>query len=136
VPKPKPKPPELRAGAPTLLLVEDHEVTRRAISKLLAGAYRILAAKDGAEALALCADLGRGVDVVVTDLGLPDMRGDELVAELRLRKLADRVIYMSGRPPDDPTVSNATADQRATFLEKPVEYELLEQALDELLAAS
>ena len=126
--------PVARSGAPVLLVVEDHEVTRHAITKLFAGEYRILAAKDGAEAIALCVDLGRPVDLVLTDLGLPDMHGDELVTLLRRRKLADRAIYMSGRSGDDPNVMAASADRRAAYLEKPVDFEVLERTIEGILA--
>jgi PAS domain S-box-containing protein len=67
----------------TVLLVEDEEKLREAGCEILESlGYRVLAAMDGAEALRLYRSEG-GVDLVVTDLVMPEMGGRELMRELR-----------------------------------------------------
>jgi PAS domain S-box-containing protein len=66
---------------PTVLVVEDNNDMRRFIVDVLAGDYRVRAAADGA--LALAQALAEPPDLVVTDLMLPKLGGDQLVAAMR-----------------------------------------------------
>jgi len=65
-----------------VLLVENHDDTRHALQRLLARrGYRVEVARDSASALALCA--AHEFDVVVSDIGLPDRSGLELMQEIK-----------------------------------------------------
>lgn len=83
----------------TILLVEDHpmilRVTRRMLDRL---GYGVLVASTGRQALDLC-DTEAAIDCVILDLGLPDMSGDEVLAELRHRREDAQVIVSSGSSP-------------------------------------
>ena len=88
----------MKSPAAPVLLVDDHEDTRRLLVELLSlGGFGVVAARDGREALA---HLDSGVEpcIVLLDLGLPDVSGIELCRRLRERPhLAEVPIYaMSG----------------------------------------
>jgi two-component system KDP operon response regulator KdpE len=74
---------EARPDAPTVLLVEDDAAQRRVLTLgLSARGYHVVAAKTGGEALRLVG--GAEPDVVILDLGLPDIDGIEVARHLRL----------------------------------------------------
>jgi CheY-like chemotaxis protein len=82
-PKP-PAPPPVREGHLNILLVEDHKDTRIYIQRLLeAASHRISSAATADEALKL-AETNR-FDLVISDLGLPDLTGHELMRRLHAR---------------------------------------------------
>jgi CheY-like chemotaxis protein len=127
------RPAPARGGQETVLLVEDdaqvREVLRRA---LLSGGYRVLAARDGAEALSLVLS-GEPIQVVVADGILPGAGGREVVEAIRARRPEVVALLVSGHPrpaagQDDP------AEAGLEILTKPFTGgELLErirQALD------
>lgn len=122
------------AGPPTILLVEDDQVTRKVTRKLLEGSgYAVLEAASGAEAMAVAAAEGR-LDLVLTDLGLPDVGGDCMVQELRAQRPGLRVIYLSGRSPDEPEVQQALAEPDTAYLEKPIDVDELDLEIQRMLA--
>jgi PAS domain S-box-containing protein len=86
-----------QGGSETVLVVEDEHVVRSLLSEDLARrGYTVLTADNGVEALALaCAPESR-IDVVVTDVIMPEMGGIELARELTAAHPGLRVIYMSG----------------------------------------
>src|SRR5688500_4317880 len=77
-------------------VVDDEEPIRRFVRRALQDAgYEISAAGGGAEARALI-DAGHPVDVLVTDLMMPEMTGDELARRLRQSEPALKVLYLTG----------------------------------------
>ncbi|MBK7857503.1 MAG: response regulator [Archangiaceae bacterium] len=87
----------VRGGGETVLLVEDQEPVRIAVNRMLqARGYRVVEAGHPRDALELLASGGPRVDLVLTDLVLPEMTGKELVARLRSARPGLPVLYMSG----------------------------------------
>lgn len=85
------------AGGETILLVDDDSAVRRAAARILGAAgYKILEAQSGAEALALHERLGNRVDLLLTDVMMPRMSGDELAEMLIARQPDLRVIFLTG----------------------------------------
>ena len=79
----------------TILVVEDDDAVRELIQKALApGGSRLLVAGSAAHAAAAAA--GTHVDLLLTDVDLPDGRGTDLAARLRAEQPDLRVIYMTG----------------------------------------
>lgn len=81
----------------TILLVEDEP----AIRQLMAGAlksrgYRVLEARHGQEALALFPEHDAVIDLVVTDVRMPYVKGTEMITALRARRPGLRVLFISG----------------------------------------
>jgi PAS domain S-box-containing protein len=114
------------ADRPLVLVAEDNAEMRRFIAEMLGRAYRIVAAADGAEALAKA--IAEPPDVVVTDLMMPKLGGDRLVAEMRAREPLAQVPVL---------VLSAKADEdlRVKLLAESVEdYVLKPFAPQELIA--
>jgi PAS domain S-box-containing protein len=134
-PAPVPPPQSARTASSTILLVEDHAVARQAIGELLGDlGHRVIQAECGEKALELGQAQAGGVDLVVTDIRLPDMSGPDLVR--RLRERADtEVIYVSGLAPDDPVVKDALAVPHTAFVQKPADFEEIEQKVNAALVA-
>jgi len=91
--------PDRLTGSETILLVEDQaairDVTRVYLMRL---GYNVLAAPDGEEALRIAATQQKGVDLVVTDVVMPNMGGRELAARMNQRHPKTKVLFMSGYP--------------------------------------
>lgn len=107
-------------GNETVLLVEDEELVRMVLRETLEeSGYRVLEASGARQALQLSDAHEGAIDVLVTDVIMPDMPGPELAERIQSRRPATRVICMSGY--SESTIGNhATLDACFTFLEKPV----------------
>ena len=85
------------SGSERLLVVEDEPLVRRVAEATLSElGYAVLEARSGVEALELFENDERGVDLLVTDLVMPQMSGRELARRLRKRKPDLPVLFVSG----------------------------------------
>jgi CheY-like chemotaxis protein len=86
------------SGHETILLVEDDEAVRDTIGhELVVLGYRVVEAADGPEALRVAQEQpGRQIDLLLTDVVMPDMDGCALAARLRERQPGLKVIFSSG----------------------------------------
>jgi two-component system cell cycle sensor histidine kinase/response regulator CckA len=110
------------APAPTILVVEDAAVVRSLVEESLAQCgYTVLEARDAEEALSVSKSHDGSIEVLLTDLLMPEISGHELARRIREHRPAIKVIYMSGYSTD----TMATGDKDATFLEKPFRPEQL-----------
>jgi PAS domain S-box-containing protein len=107
-----------RDDRPTVLVVEDNTDMRHFITDVLAADYRVVAAADGAQALA-CA-LADPPDLVVTDLMLPKLGGDQLVSEMRSEPslLAVPVLVLSAKG-DEAVRARLLAESVQDYVTKP-----------------
>jgi two-component system cell cycle sensor histidine kinase/response regulator CckA len=81
----------------TVLLVDDDEGVLAILEHTMAQqGWRILAAENGEQALQSCRDQIDAVDLVITDLQMPEMNGNELAKRLRELKPALPIIFVSG----------------------------------------
>lgn len=97
--KPKPLEPPPNMGHETLLLVED-EVGIRSMSRvyLESQGYKVLEAANGAEAILISRQYQGPIELVLTDVVMPGMRGDDLVRSLRKDRPGLDAIFISGYP--------------------------------------
>ena len=88
-------------GSETILLAED-EIGIRAMARAFLEnlGYRVLEAPNGMEAVKISREFGGGIDLVVTDLLMPIMRGDAAVASIRRDRPNIKVLYISGSVED------------------------------------
>jgi two-component system, cell cycle sensor histidine kinase and response regulator CckA len=94
--------PKPAARQATILVVEDEMATREAVRDVLHSlGYRVLTAVDGREALEIFADHAAGIDLVLSDLVMPDLGGVILYQELRRAKPDLKMIVMTGYPIED-----------------------------------
>ncbi len=109
-------------GSELVLLVEDHDQVRQLAATILRrNGYRVLEARDAADALLLSEHAGGTIDLLLTDIVLPHLRGDELAARLRARLPDLRVLFMSGYPDGAAVRDPATQDFDGPMVEKPIE---------------
>jgi CheY-like chemotaxis protein len=111
----------------TILFVEDEGLIRISTAELLTQlGHVVLQAGDGAQALEILG--ASAVDVLMTDLGLPDMAGHRLAGEARQRRPGLPVIFASGS--DAPAETGEHAIPHAVMLRKPYDAASLAQALE------
>lgn len=125
--------PEHESGAETILYVEDETVLRNVVSDCLSQlGYQVLTAASGEEALSMAAAHAGGIDLLLTDVRMPEMTGPELAAKMLKDKPAMKVIYVSGYPDDIVSALGVTA-QGPVFLAKPFTIRILSAKLREVL---
>lgn len=116
----------VRSQALSVLLVEDHEPTLRAMSKLLERmGHRVTSAATAQAALAAARQ--DGLDLLVCDLGLPDGSGLDVMRQLR-RKFAGRAIALTGYGMEA-DIRASLAAGFAEHITKPVDSEALQAAM-------
>ncbi|MDA8078471.1 MAG: response regulator [Nitrospiraceae bacterium] len=106
-------------GCETILVVEDDGAVRDiAVQILELHGYKVIAAADGAGALALCESGRDCLHLIVVDVMLPDMSGRSLAGLLKSACGAPEVLFMSGYT-DDVVMQEGMIEQGASFIAKP-----------------
>ncbi|MBZ0090314.1 MAG: response regulator, partial [Thermoanaerobaculia bacterium] len=106
-------------GTETILLVEDEAGVRALATRILQMyGYQVLAAVDGAEALARLSEHRGPLDLVLTDVVMPNIGGAEVAAGARARFPAIRVLFMSGFA-DDAMARHGLLGADLAFIQKP-----------------
>src|SRR5262245_52897650 len=124
----------MSAPTPTALVVEDEAAVRSILARGLASAgFRVLAARDAAEALALCLPLADPPGLLVCDFILAGGTGLDVAAQFGRLYAGLRVLFVSGYPRDVLLARGLPADA-AHFLAKPFGVSELVAAARALLA--
>jgi two-component system cell cycle sensor histidine kinase/response regulator CckA len=125
---PAPQAPVPAAGSQrSILVVEDEDAARVALAELLRDlGYQVLVASTPAEALQLSGAREGAVDLLLTDLRLPQMQGDQLAARLRAARPRLKVIFMSGDAGASPAGD--------AFVPKPIDFDALGDAIARVVA--
>ncbi|HLW84687.1 MAG TPA: response regulator [Candidatus Sulfotelmatobacter sp.] len=106
-------------GSETILLVEDENAVRRAVSEFLSlHGYTVLEAKDGLDALAIAKDYGSTIHLVISDVVMPNMSGGQLAKELRIRRPESKVLFVSGYA-GKTLIDHKVVDLDINLLQKP-----------------
>jgi two-component system cell cycle sensor histidine kinase/response regulator CckA len=123
---PRPSPP---GGDETILLVEDEVAVLRVTARLLAHlGYRVLQAAHGAEALAIARAEHDTIDLLLTDVLMPEMNGVTLARDVQSLRPEIRVLYMSGYTAD--VLQSPPSGQRAAQLvQKPFARDTMARAI-------
>ena len=132
--KPVPLEPA-QPGGGTVLLVEDDEQLRRLTHRALAAqGYAVLEADRGSTALDIARRHKGTIDLLLTDVIMPDTNGRKLADMLRPSRPGLRVLYMSGYP-DGAIVNHGMLESGAAYLAKPFTTEAIVRKVRELLAS-
>jgi signal transduction histidine kinase/ActR/RegA family two-component response regulator len=118
-------------GHGTVLLAEDEEAVRELAGEFLrSSGYRVIAGKDGLDALEKAEQEAGTIDVLVTDVKMPRMRGTELAQRLKRARPRLKIVYMSGYLEHD---SEEDFVANAAHLQKPFSRESLLKKMREAL---
>lgn len=127
---------DLPRGDETILLVEDEESVRMLAREVLEDCgYTVLEAASGAEAIPMCQKHDCPIDLLITDVVMPQMGGAELAKRLTAIRPQMRVLYMSGYT-DNAIVHHGVLDAGTNFIQKPFSLNALAQKVRELLDES
>jgi two-component system cell cycle sensor histidine kinase/response regulator CckA len=106
-------------GTETILLVEDEESVRKmALISLQMHGYKVLTATDGKDALQIMQTYGEPLDLVLTDVIMPNVSGPELARNLQVQFPQVKVLFMSGYT-DDAVVRHGLLEADVSFIQKP-----------------
>ena len=120
-------------GTGTILLVEDEESVRRFAARALRRqGYAVLEAGNGYEALEVKGNHAGTIDLVVSDIVMPEMDGPALLKELRKTNPELKIIFMSGYADD--ALSSLDSGEEFAFLSKPFQLTELVTAVKELIS--
>ncbi len=128
---------EVPAGTGTVLLVEDEPMLRElGLTVLNELGYRVLSAENGKQALALvAANPDAKIDLLLTDVVMPEMGGKELVEKLRPISPHTKVIYCSGYT-EDIIFHNSGIESGVYFLQKPYTVAAVAQKVRDVMSAA
>jgi PAS domain S-box-containing protein len=114
-----PTPERRRGGTESILLVEDERSLLTLVSMTLrAHGYTVLEAGDGLTGIAMAGRPGVRIDLLVTDVILPDLSGPQVVEQLLISRPELKVLYISGYT-DDYISHPGVLDGETLLLEKP-----------------
>jgi CheY-like chemotaxis protein len=101
--------------------------------RVLAGhGYNVLVAANGAEAIALAAEYPGDIDLLLTDVVMPQMGGKQVAEQIRAARPKIRVLYMSGYA-EPVMTSQGTLDEGVILIAKPFSQAALLEKVRELL---
>src|ERR1700675_4160189 len=127
---------EAPRGAGTILLAEDEQEVREVAREFLeSGGYTVLEARDGAEALQLAEQHAGIIDLLVTDMVMPGMTGQELATRIQEKRNGLHVIFMSGYS-EYAAVEAAHSDPALRLLTKPFSRAVILRAVRDMLKDS
>ncbi|HEY6219179.1 MAG TPA: ATP-binding protein [Gemmatimonadaceae bacterium] len=122
-------------GGETVLVVEDadsvRQVVRRSLTKL---GYRVLEASNGIEAIGIAEEHGPRIDLLLSDVVMPQMGGRELVDRIHGLGLTPKILLMSGYV-DDAVLRGGGFPSDAAFIEKPFTAEAIGRKVRDILDA-
>jgi signal transduction histidine kinase len=128
--------PQSLGGVETVLVVEDDDAVRRMTREILMiKGYKVLDARSGADALYLMEGHKDTIDLVLTDVSMPGMKGHELGRRLVKLHSGVRLLYMSAYT-EDAIVDDGVLCPGTAFIEKPFSADELARKVREVLGVS
>ena len=135
LPRTQIEPATLVRGTETVLLVEDEPQIRKLAYEFLSDSgYKVLASSNGSDALQILEENSRGVDLIVTDVVMPQMSGRELAERALAISPGTKVLFMSGYT-NDAIVRHGVLNPGTWFIQKPFAPDALARKVREVLAA-
>ncbi len=124
----------LSLGGEIVLLVEDEEMVRQMARQILEmNGYDVLEARHGKEALIVSEQHKGHIDLMVTDVVMPQMGGRELAEHMALSRPETKVLFLSGYT-DHAIVHHGVLDDDVNFLQKPFTTDAFAQKVHEVLS--
>jgi two-component system, cell cycle sensor histidine kinase and response regulator CckA len=127
------RPSQAVGGSETILLVEDEASVRQLVRETLeAGGYKLLEAENGEAALRVASSHSGPIDILITDVVMPGMSGQELSRQLCISDPALKVLYLSGYT-EDSIIHEGALEAGTAFLQKPFTLQALSRKVREVL---
>jgi CheY-like chemotaxis protein len=121
-------------GNETILLVEDDEKMRKLVRQmLLLQGYKVLETSQSSDAVGVANKHDGPIDLLLTDVVMPQMSGQELAEKVGALRPGIKVVFMSGYP-GGVTSEHSVFDPSAFFLQKPFQMDTLGQTLRQALS--
>jgi PAS domain S-box-containing protein len=134
VPILKPAPVARAACSGTILLVEDEVAVRGLVDAILSSrGYQVLVADSPAHAVTLCRSSHQPIDVLLTDVVMPETSGPELAKQLLAVRPTLRIVYMSGHAGEF-LAEEGVNSEGVTLLQKPFSATALEEKIRMVLS--
>jgi PAS domain S-box-containing protein len=128
-----PVPDTALGGTETILLVEDEESVRQLVRDTLASkGYQVIEAENGEDGVAAASAHKNKIDLVITDVIMPEMGGRELVKRLSETRPETKVLYLSGYT-EDAIGTDGAIESGTAFLQKPFTLQNLSRKVREVL---
>ncbi|MCP4896743.1 MAG: PAS domain S-box protein [bacterium] len=116
-------------GSGTILLVDDEEIVREVAERMLKVlGYEVLLAESGEQALEIYSTQSQKVDLIVLDMMMPGMSGQDCFRELTARNPGVRILFSSGNAPPDAS-HQPCSENCVGFIQKPYTIKVLSQAI-------
>ncbi len=130
------KPRTAVGGDETILVTEDEDIVRKiSVRALEKRGYHVIQARDAQEALKLSKAHSGPIDLLLTDVVMPGMTGQELAAEVKLTRPGTRILYMSGYSREMIT-RQGVMESGTAFIEKAFSAEKLCHSVRDILDQS
>ncbi len=134
----EPAPPrsasESLTGSETILVVEDEGAVRTLVQRVLERyGYKVFTAGTPLEAIELARGSGERIDLLISDVVLPQMSGRALADQILEAKAGTRLLFMSGYT-DDAIVHHGVLDEGTPFIQKPFTPQALARKVRQVLA--
>jgi len=124
---------EVCNGSETILLAEDSDPLREMAREYLESVgYTVLEAASGKDALQRAKDFGGTIDLLLTDVVMPQMSGPELASQIAVHRPGIKVIFTSGYT-DDAIARQGILDSKVAFVQKPYRPKELARKIREVL---
>jgi CheY-like chemotaxis protein len=125
--------PIAKGGTETILVVEDEpQIRQMACEGLSECGYKLLVAANGVEALRILKEESAAIDLILTDVVMPEMNGRELAEHVAVARPGAKVLYMSGYT-NDAIVRHGVLDSGTWFVQKPFSPDALARKIREVL---
>lgn len=125
----------IERGAETILLVEDEELVRNLTRQVLETCgYQVIEATNGHEALEQCDKKDQQIDLLLTDVVMPNMSGRELAEKVKEIHPSIKILFTSGYT-EDAVVRHGISESEMNFIQKPFSFDELSKKVRKLLDA-
>ena len=116
--------------------MDDEDALRTAANAILTRfGYRVISARNAGEALLLCEQPPEKIDLLLTDVVMPQMSGPELARRLRHVRPQLKILFMSGYT-DDMVLRHGVEESAVAFLQKPITPQTLATKVRQVLDAT
>ena len=127
----------MKTSRPLALIVDDQESLRVMLGSFLqANGFRVLTAPTGRHALRICGRIKRSIEVMITDVQMPEMSGFDLAIKASQLRPGMPVLLMSGGVSESDLELRQRLGPRTAFIAKPFSWVALSSKLRSVLSSS